>query len=85
MYQPLKIINIKMIFEGIISLSPHKRSLYCFFNPVSAGTVFPRQNLTSSARGLSLYVVCRRSPQTNKIGIQMNRKELTKTFIMISN
>ena len=46
------------------------RKMFIVLNPSSAGTVFIRQNLTS---------------QTHNIGIQMNQKKLTKTFMMISN
>ena len=71
---------------------------WCFdaswgFNYYSSGTNFRRQNLTPidvilwrpksipaqyGWKYLSL-------PQTHNIGIQINRKELTKTFMMISN
>ena len=59
-----------------------------WYNPYSAGIDFRRQKLTSD--------VCRRHFLTSKvdsravkikifIDIQMNRKQLTKTFMMISN
>ena len=63
-------------------------SILCVFtkkklvNPYSAGIDFGRQNLTSvDVRFWRLKSI----PAPQNIGIQMNQKELTKTFIKISN
>ena len=50
----------------------------CELGSYSAGIDFRRQNLT--LKELQYWPIT-----TDNMGIQMNRKELTKTFIMISN
>ena len=66
-------------------------------NPFSAGTVFRGQNLTTSdvrfrrlktaptLKERKKYNGCRNGRRPHNIGIQMKQKELTKTFMMISN
>ena len=54
-------------------------------NPYSAGIYFSRQNLTSVDVRFWRLKYSKNISNSRIIGIQINRKELTKTIMMISN
>ena len=54
-------------------------------NRFDAGTVFRRQILTSEDDPRTKRIIQNNKGPTHNIGIQMKRKELTKTFVMVSN
>ena len=58
--------------------------MFISMHSFGAGTDLRRQNLTSKVDHCNKIVKYLYWPLTHNIGIQMNRKELTKTFMMIS-
>ena len=85
MPKPLRLHLLHIILYHIIPYDTTLNETHALINHFSAGTVLRRQDLTFYNRRQTSKVDPLTERITHNTGIQMKQKELTKTFMMISN